>query len=298
MINSADLNRHVRAKILFIENGEKLLNNSDVTSLRGGCCSAMFGGSKVTQLHMRMKLVTGQCQSLHPGYAGAVTEERILMNELLITPEEELEVLPVMDLVNGKSNTTNTANTTTNTNTTNGTQTGDGLKATTSIRFKILQWLEVQHLSIKHLAQDSRAIFEILDPDCTCKECRDTVKEEKHRMHAMQKRKKEHKEHKESDGKEGEEEEEEEHKWSGHVYGWSCCSLFDYAKCYIRERRTKMRMYPGTPPRELVLQAEASEMDRIELDVNDTHPYLTVMFEDFEADIVFSESWKLLAQSR
>ena len=32
-----------------------------------------------------------------------------------------------------------------------------------------------------------------------------------------------------------------------------------------------MRMYPGKPPRELILQAEASEMDKIELDENDYH---------------------------
>jgi hypothetical protein len=58
-----------------------------------------------------------------------------------------------------------------------------------------------------------------------------------------------------------------------------------------------MCRYPGKPPRELVLQAEASEMDRIELGAHETHPYLSVMFEDFDADVVFSESWKLLAKS-
>ena len=58
-----------------------------------------------------------------------------------------------------------------------------------------------------------------------------------------------------------------------------------------------MCRYPGKPPRELVLQAEASEMDRIELGAHETHPYLSVMFEDFDADVVFSESWTLLAKS-
>jgi hypothetical protein len=38
-------------------------------------------------------------------------------------------------------------------------------------------------------------------------------------------------------------------------------------------------------------------MDTIELDENDKHPYLSVRFEDFDADVVFSESWKKLAKS-
>ena len=75
------------------------------------------------------------------------------------------------------------------------------------------------------------------------------------------------------------------------VYGWCSCPLFNYAKCYVRDVE-RMRMFPGSPPNELVLQAEAAEMDCIELDVNDTHPYLSVLFEDFDADVVFSESWK------
>ena len=81
--------------------------------------------------------------------------------------------------------------------------------------------------------------------------------------------------------------EEEYTEWSGHIYGWSSCSLFNYAKCYVRSVE-RIRMYPGKPPRERVLQAEASEVDRIELDANETHPYLSVMFENFDADVVFS----------
>ena len=59
----------------------------------------------------------------------------------------------------------------------------------------------------------------------------------------------------------------------------------------------KMRMHPGPPPDSLVLQAQASEMDTIELEEDDKHPWLSVAFEDYDADVVFSESWADLSKS-
>ena len=58
-----------------------------------------------------------------------------------------------------------------------------------------------------------------------------------------------------------------------------------------------MRMHPGPPPDSLVLQAQASEMDTIELEEDDKHPWLSVAFEDYDADVVFSESWADLSKS-
>ena len=40
------------------------------------------GASKQTQLHMRMKLVTGKNNSLHYGYNGAITKDQIHMDQL------------------------------------------------------------------------------------------------------------------------------------------------------------------------------------------------------------------------
>jgi CRP-like cAMP-binding protein len=199
VLNSADLNRHVRSKIMFIEHGQELFSEGDLSS-QGGCCS--FGSSSRPILHMRMRLVTGQCQSLHPGYVGDTTDRQISMKELVLKENE----------ITGND--------------------GKNLKRTaTSMRFTILEWLEVEHINIKHLPQDARAIFELVDPCCKCKQCKDR---------------------------------------NGHVYGWSSCPLFNYAKCFVRGVE-RMRMYPGKPPRELILQAEASEMDKIELDENDYH---------------------------
>ena len=45
----------------------------------------------------------------------------------------------------------------------------------------MLEWLEVQRLQIRHLPQDARAVFEILDPECECKVCKDQIKEEQHK---------------------------------------------------------------------------------------------------------------------
>ena len=57
-----------------------------------------------------------------------------------------------------------------------------GLKTSiSSFRFKVLEWLEVQRLQIRHLPQDARAVFEILDPECECKVCKDQIKEEQHK---------------------------------------------------------------------------------------------------------------------
>ena len=50
----------------------------------GSCCGALLGNgaSKQTQLHMRMKLVTGKNNSLHYGYNGAITKDQIHMDQL------------------------------------------------------------------------------------------------------------------------------------------------------------------------------------------------------------------------
>ena len=242
--NSADMSRHVRAKIMFIENGEGALQNfffffgvllthffplsacvvysrvcngssffscfscflvffcyyvspnthkrstglvkRDDVKQGGSCCSSLLanGGSRVTQLRMRMKLVTGKNHAIDSSYHGEMSKQDIAMDEL---------------------------------------QGGTG-----SVRFKILEWLEVQS-SIKNLPQDSRAVFEILDPTCNCTLC----KEEKKRTQKKEKKRKKKIAKNAKNGSSGSDHwipAPEEHR--GHIYGWASCSLFDYAKCY------------------------------------------------------------------
>jgi CRP-like cAMP-binding protein len=149
IVSSAEVKTKVRAKALFLENVQALVDNAaESLNSHGKCCGTICGSSNrgMQRLYLHLRLVTGRNTKLHESIDGGLTE----------TPVYELGgkhggnlAIPLESTAQSKKEDDDEDNVD-----------DDIDDEESSIRLRIFEWLECQ-MRIQTIPQDARAVFEL-----------------------------------------------------------------------------------------------------------------------------------------